>query len=37
VTNDESIEMARRLPKEEGCCGHQLGRAVVAALKLLHA
>jgi cysteine synthase A len=35
VTNDEAIEMARRLPKEEGLfCGISSGAAVHAALKV---
>jgi cysteine synthase A len=35
VTNDESIEMARRLPREEGIlCGISCGAAVVAAVRL---
>jgi cysteine synthase A len=35
VSNDESVEMARRLHKEEGItCGISCGAAVVAALKI---
>ncbi len=35
VTNDEAIEMARRLPREEGLlCGISCGAAVVAAVRL---
>jgi cysteine synthase A len=35
VTNDESVEMARRLHKEEGItCGISCGAAVVAALRI---
>jgi cysteine synthase A len=35
VTNDESIEMARRMAKEEGIlCGISCGAAVVAAARL---
>ncbi len=37
VTNDEAINMARRLPIEEGLfCGISSGAAVVAALKVAH-
>ena len=37
VTNDEAINMARRLPLEEGLfCGISSGAAVVAALKVAH-
>ncbi|MBS1855254.1 MAG: cysteine synthase A [Acidobacteria bacterium] len=35
VTNDEAIEMARRLPREEGIlCGISCGAAVAAAVRL---
>jgi cysteine synthase A len=38
VTNDESIEMARRLAREEGIlCGISCGAAVVAAVRLAKA
>lgn len=37
VTNDESIEMARRLHKEEGItCGISSGAAVAAAVRIAH-
>ena len=37
VTNEESIEMARRLAREEGIlCGISCGAAVVAAVRLAH-
>jgi cysteine synthase A len=35
VTNDESVEMARRLHREEGItCGISCGAAVAAAVKV---
>ncbi|MDZ7639262.1 MAG: cysteine synthase A [Bryobacterales bacterium] len=37
VTNDESVEMARRLAREEGIlCGISCGAAAAAALRLAH-
>lgn len=37
VSNDEAVEMARRLAKEEGIlCGISCGAAVVGALRLAH-
>ena len=37
VTNDESMEMARRLAREEGIlCGISCGAAAAAAVRLAH-